>query len=87
MGQVPSRVLARLLALIALVGFVAGAYGLAFDHSWAQPVTLVSAGASVALVAAFWDGLSSSRIPAVLFDLVVVPAVWAAWPSPAAIGA
>jgi hypothetical protein len=86
LGLAPSRAICGLLAFVALVGFAVAGAGLVFDQAWVVPVTVVSSVVSAGLVAGFWNGLSSSRIPALAFDVVIVVAALAAWPSAAAWG-
>jgi len=86
LGLAPSRAICGLLAFVALVGFVVAGAGLVVDQAWVLTVTVVSSVVSAGLVVAFWSGLSSSRIPALAFDIVITVAALASWPSAAVWG-
>ena len=86
LGLAPSRAICGLLAFVALVGFVVAGAGLVVDQAWVVPVTVLSSVVSVGLAIGFWNGLSSSRIPALAFDIVILAAALASWPSAAVWG-
>ncbi len=88
-GDAITKALASLVAGGVLVAFVAASGGLFLQAAWWRPFAIVASVASIALVAAMWDGLPTSpAISALVFDVVVLAAlIIARWPSEEMIGA
>ena len=80
-----TRLVATLVAVVALLAFVLAAGGVLLQSPWWRSVAVGGAVASACLILAMWGGLQTSgAFSALAFDVVVLVALLVArWPSEA----
>ena len=78
-GDNATRVLASALCVIATLGFVVGAGGLAFNQSWWRSVIVAAAAFSAILYLLLWNGqvehLDQQGVVGILLDVVIIAVV------------
>lgn len=88
-GDTPTRLVATLVAAVAIGAFVAAGAGLLTQVGWWRQAAVVGAAISIGLIVAMWDGIpTSSAFFAFVFDLLVLGALLIArWPTEQSMGA
>ena len=93
LGDAISRILAIILFVVPLIGFVGSALGLMgwlVPHEWWQMLAIVSAVVSLIALVLFWNAfiyLFPHKVGAIAVNVaVLVGLLWANWPSEADIG-
>jgi hypothetical protein len=88
LGDAPTRAVASLVSVAVAAAFVIAAGGIVIQTSWWRSLAIGAGVASIALIAAMWDGIPSSpAVSALAFDVAVIAAlVVAHWPSTDLVG-